>query len=193
MSKLHQVDIGAHSYGSCFSPIAFPPSVSIGRYVSIGPDVRVYNANHPMDRMSTHPYFYDPREGVVEVDLAERRLLRIEHDCWLGAGCIITPGCKRIGIGAIIGAGSVVTKDVDDFAIVAGVPAKTIKYRFPEELQKAILRTEWWERSIDDLKESASHLTEKMSHNIIDELTRSNANFHEKQEPERVRRMRGKP
>jgi virginiamycin A acetyltransferase len=149
LAKYHGVEVGAYSYGECMIPGVFPKKVTIGRYCSIGPGVRVYNQNHPLDHLSTHPFFYEPAMGLVAEELPRKRLF-IGHDVWIGANAIITPGCSRIGNGAIIGAGAIVTKDVDDFAIVAGNPAKLIRYRFPEETRRHLLASRWWEKPLAD-------------------------------------------
>ena len=89
-------------------------------------NVDIFLRNHPFERLSMLPFFFNSSLGFVSKDTISTSNLSIEHDAWLGANCIIVPGCSRIGIGAVVGAGSVVTKDVDDFAIVAGNPAKLI-------------------------------------------------------------------
>lgn len=151
LSKDWYVHLGAHSYGPCSKPGYWPPSVSVGRYVSVGPNVAVYTQNHPLNRVSTHPYFYDARCGVVKQEVLEPGLLRIEHDVWLGRNAVILPGCRRIGLGAVIGAGAVVTRDVPNFGIVGGVPAKLLRYRFDETTQKKIRDSRWWEKSPEAL------------------------------------------
>lgn len=151
LSEDWYVHLGAHSYGPCSMPGFWPPSVSVGRYVSVGPNVAVYTQNHPLDRISTHPYFYDARCGVVEEEELEPGILRIEHDVWLGRNAVILPSCRRIGIGAVIGAAAVVTRDVPDFAIVGGVPAKLLRYRYDEAVQAKILASRWWEKPPEEL------------------------------------------
>lgn len=152
MSRHHGVSIGAYSYGDCFDPAAIPPGVAIGRYVSIAPGVRFHLRNHPIDRLSTHPFFYDPRLGVVSEEILPRRELVIGHDTWIGRNAIILPGCSRIGIGAVIGAGSIVTRDVPDFAIVAGNPARVLRWRFDAAVCEQVRASQWWDRPIDELK-----------------------------------------
>lgn len=164
----HQgVEVGAHSYGPCVFPGAFPPGVTIGRYVSVGPGVRVFRRNHPMERLSMHPYFYNRELGLVEEDTIESRPLAIDHEAWIGENAIITPGCERIGIGAVIGAGAVVTKDVDDFAIVAGNPAKVIRTRFDEATIERLLESAWWERSKDEFARFTSELTRPLDEEAL--------------------------
>lgn len=144
------VEIGAYSYGPCFSPGAFAPGITVGRYVSIAAGVRPFLRNHPMGRLSLHPFFYNHRLGFVSEDNIPSGQLWIGHDAWVGENAIITPGCSRIGIGAVVGAGAVVTRDVPDFVIVAGNPAKIIRHRFDERARETILASRWWDRSIED-------------------------------------------
>jgi acetyltransferase-like isoleucine patch superfamily enzyme len=99
----------------------------------------------------------------VPEDNLPRGRLEIGHDAWLGVNSIITTGCHRIGIGAVVGAGAVVTKDVPDFAIVGGNPARILRYRFPEDLRQRILDSRWWERSIDECAESISAMTQPLT------------------------------
>jgi acetyltransferase-like isoleucine patch superfamily enzyme len=157
MQKVYGVEVGDYSYGECFKPTAFPPGVRVGRYVSIGPDVRVFLRNHPMDRLSTHPFFYNASLGFVQTDSIDAGTLEMGHDSWIGARSVILKGCKRIGIGAVVGAGAVVTRDVPDFAIAVGNPAKVVRMRFEPEICAAILKSRWWEKSIT---ECARHLQE---------------------------------
>lgn len=153
------VDIGAYTYGECFTPDAFPPRTAIGRYVSVAPGVRAFSRNHPYDRLSMHPFFYNRHLGYVGSDTIESGSLEIGADAWLGERAIITPGCRRIGVGAVIGAGAVVTRDVPDFAIAAGNPARVIRMRFGDATREAILASRWWERSID---ECAAHMPDML-------------------------------
>ena len=150
LSVHHGVHVGAYSYGPFLEPGAFPSGVRVGRYVSCAFGVRVVLHNHPTDRLSMHPIFYDAQRGFVHGDHVEHGTLEIGHDAWIGTNAIILAGCKRIGIGAIIGAGAVVTKDIPDFAVAVGVPARIIRYRFDAATQELVIRSRWWERTVQE-------------------------------------------
>ena len=106
-----------------------------------------------------HPYFYRPAFGYVRQELIERSELVIGNDVWVGQNAIILPSVKRIGDGAVIGAGAVVTKDVPDFAVAAGNPARIVKYRFSEEVRRQIKASRWWEKSIEELQKDFEQFT----------------------------------
>jgi virginiamycin A acetyltransferase len=151
MQRHHGVTIGAYSYGDCFTPGVFPRGTVIGRYASIASGIRVFARNHPMQRLSLHPFFYNAHLGFVERDTIESGTLEIGHEAWIGDRAIFTPGCRRVGISAVVGAGAVVTKDVADFAIVAGNPARELKRRFDPATIERLLASRWWERPLSEL------------------------------------------
>ncbi len=153
MAASHGVEVGAHTYG-CFDPIRFPPGTRIGRYVSIGPKVSVYRRNHPLDRLSLHPYFYRPAFGAKTIADVGTAPLEIASGSWLGANAIILPGCRRIGRGAVVAAGAVVTRDVPDYAVVGGNPARLIRYRFNPHAIANAEATCWWLKSPEEINSS---------------------------------------
>ena len=152
-SVYHQVEIGMYTSGPCYSFGHFPPRTKIGRYSGTYEwTVRAFAANHPIDRISTHAIFYNPKLGYAKKDAdIKRKGLIIGNDVFIGHNVTIVPSVSRIGDGVLIGAGSVVTKDVPDFAIVVGNPAKVIKYRFSKETQLKIKASKWWDKDIRDL------------------------------------------
>lgn len=101
---------------------------------------------------STHPLFCNPALGAVKKDKVERKTLTIGNDVWIGYGVTILNGCTSIGNGAVIGAGSVVTKNIDAYGIYAGNPARLIHYRFPKQIQDELEKSKWYEESPEFLK-----------------------------------------
>lgn len=148
----HKVEIGSYSYGGCFVPNQFDRFTTIGRYCSIAGTVRVMNRNHPMKHQSLHAFFYNPVLKYCKKDMIDYISLSIENDVWIGHNAIILPRVRRIGNGAVIGAGSVVTKDIPPYAVVAGNPAKIIKYRFSEQKISQLISSAWWEKNIYELE-----------------------------------------
>lgn len=145
LKRAYGVEVESYSYGSLMDPGNSDRGLSIGRYVSIGPNVRRFGAAHPVDRLSMHPYWYNPALRVAEQsDDVERTTCRIEHEAWIGANVTILPGCGRIGIGAVIGAGAVVTRDVPDFAVVLGLPGTVKGERLDDAARDAMLQTQPW-------------------------------------------------
>lgn len=140
----------AFSYGSFHVLGAAPPGMVIGRYASIANGVQ-RGHNHPTGRMAMSPVFYEPGWGITDRWTVDLPNLEICPDAWIGANVVIVGTCTRIGIGAVIGAGTVVTRDVPDFAVVVGVPGRVVRYRFPEDIQKLILASRWWEYSPREL------------------------------------------
>jgi len=139
------VEVGAYSYGGLLKPGAADSKTVIGRYVSIGPNVRRFGAAHPVDRRLMHPFWYNPHLGLVGPDQEVHRSgIYIGHDSWIGANVTILPRVARIGVGAVVGAGAVVTRDVPDFAIAVGNPARIIGVRLDTRERSKLLRDAPW-------------------------------------------------
>lgn len=147
----NRVSVGAYSYGSVLYPTwHLRAGLRVGRYVSIA-QTACWSFNHPLDRIATSPAFYEGTYGSFENLPDPPPRLEICHDAWIGEYAVITPGCRRIGIGAVVGAGAVVTRDVPDFAVAVGVPARVARYRFPEEVRRALIAAQWWRLPLADL------------------------------------------
>lgn len=122
----------------------------VGKFCSIAAQVRINPGNHPMGRVTQHHFTYRRAQyGLGDDDHAFfdwRRAARcvIGHDVWIGHGAIVLPGVT-IGTGAVVGAGAVVTKAVEPYTVVVGVPAKPIRTRFPTRMIETLLRVAWWE------------------------------------------------
>ncbi len=145
------IDVGYGSYGGCFNSENTPPHVKFGNYCSVAEGVKMFRANHPMDVFTSHPLFYNPVMGLVAGDTLHRPKLEIGHDVWIGANAIILPSVSFIGNGAVIGAGSVVTKNVAPYTVVAGNPAKMIRHRFNERQIKYLEELKWWRLRMNEL------------------------------------------
>jgi acetyltransferase-like isoleucine patch superfamily enzyme len=130
---------------------------NIGAFCSIGPEVIIGGlGTHPTNFVSTHPVFYSRlcQSGITfssENLVEELKSVTVGNDVWIGARALILDGVT-IGDGAIIAAGAVVTTDVPPYAIVGGVPAKIIRYRFSEDIISILLEWKWWELSEEILK-----------------------------------------
>ncbi|WP_080905243.1 CatB-related O-acetyltransferase [Parabacteroides sp. Marseille-P3160] len=144
------IEIGYGTYGGCFSS-SIPSNVSFGNYCSVAQNIRIFRANHPKDLFTTHPILYNPVAGYVKNDKLVRPHLKIGHDVWIGEWSIILPSVSFIGNGAIIGAGSVVTKNVVPYTIVAGNPAKIIGLRFNNDVIEKLEKSQWWDLSKNEL------------------------------------------
>ncbi len=163
MKKYKKFTIGDYTYGkpNLFSP---PDKVRIGKFCSIAGGVTVYTStDHNAEHVSVYPFFLIDKK--FSYALRSKGGVVIENDVWIGDGSTILDGVT-IGNGAIIGAKSVVTKDVQPYEIVAGNPAKHIRYRFDAETINQLLQIQWWHWDIEKINENMSLLTT----NKIDEF-----------------------
>ena len=139
----------------------------IGNFCSIGPNVLIGLGEHPIKFVSTHPAFYTYQR---QLPISFNRLSNfneysktlIGNDVWIGANVIIKAGIK-IGDGSIIAAGSVVTKDVDCYTIIGGVPAKAIKNRFENHIVEKLKNIKWWNWDIEKIRVKSQEFLEPNS------------------------------
>ena len=159
---LKKTEIGEGTYVGTYNELA---SVKIGRYCCLASHITVVNATHPIrDYVSFHPAFYSIRKQagftfVKETTFEEFITVNgysciIGNDVWIGENVTIIAGV-RIGDGAMIAAGAVVTKDVEPYSIVGGVPAKLIRKRFSENDIDFLLKFRWWDKDEQWLEENA--------------------------------------
>lgn len=142
--------LGDHSY---VQSDALLHQTDVGRYCSIASGAQIGLPPHDITWASSHPVFGLRDTPLVQLyrrdnGWAEIPRTTLGHDVWVGHGALITAGV-RIGHGAVIGAGAVVTRDVPPYAIVAGVPARLIRFRFEEDVRRRLLDAAWWDRGED--------------------------------------------
>lgn len=154
--SLNNVTLGNFSYIGKNSVLN---NVTIGKFTCISSDVICGLGKHPSRKfVSIHPIFYSTqRQSKITFSpksyFNEYELVEIGSDVWVGARATIFDGVK-IGDGAIIGAGAVVTKDVPAYAVVAGVPARVLRYRFESEEIAYLMNFKWWNKDVQWLKEN---------------------------------------
>lgn len=152
---------------------------SIGRYCSIASNVRVFGAAHYTDWISTSSQFYSRRfvESKRPLSFEDRSCNRINigNDVWIGSDVALARGVN-IGTGAVIATGAIVTKDVEPFTVVAGIPARPIKKRFGEKTIERINLLKWWDYKLSDFEgmnadsplDFLNNLEEKISNGRIE-------------------------
>lgn len=130
----------------------------VGKFCSIAGDVKLGMGTHTLDKMSTSPIFTECHNSTGhqwtghQIDYPYKRV-KVGNDVWIGASAMIMGGIS-IGNGAVIGAGAIVTRDVPPYAIVAGVPAKIIRYRFSQEIIDKLIESQWWDMPESVLKDN---------------------------------------
>ncbi len=145
--------LGFGSYVGNSAKISY---AKIGRYTCIGPEVKIIYGQHPISFASIHPAFYslNKQAGFTYIKnkkfeeyryADEKHLVVIGNDVWIGDSAKIMEGV-RIGDGAVVAADALVTKDVEPYTVVGGIPAKTIRQRFSENIIEQLLKLSWWDR-----------------------------------------------
>lgn len=179
-NRIHQGVFLAHSvvgYGTYVGSSCYLPRCKIGKYSCIAPNTNLVIGNHPTDTfLSIHPCFYSSRkqagftytnenkfEEFKYIDTEKKFYVEIGSDVWIGSHTLIVNGIK-IGNGAVIACGSIVTKNVEDYAIMGGSPAKVIRYRFDPETINIIKTLRWWDKPEEWIRKNLDIFTEDLSY-----------------------------
>ena len=156
-TELIEVELGDYSYIVNDSDAIY---TRIGKFCSIAAHVRINPGNHPTERISQHhftyrssAYFEGESDDAGFFDWRRSHFVTIGHDVWMGHGAIILAG-RSIGNGAVIGAGAVVSIDVPAYTVVAGVPARIIKPRFPSDVAQQVEALAWWDWPHEKLRDA---------------------------------------
>jgi virginiamycin A acetyltransferase len=141
--------------------------IAIGSFCSIARDVSVHGFGHDPGRISTHYIGRNVLGRPIAEEVVSEGPTEIGHDVWIGAGAHVLPGTS-IGTGAVIGAGSVVSRDVPPYAIAVGAPAAPVRYRFDEATVARLLDSEWWTWSRDEIREKGELFTQPFTPALAD-------------------------
>lgn len=154
--KIDHSTIGSYTYVGPGARIIY---ADVGRFCSIAGDSIVGMGSHPIDFISSSPIFYSSSNSTGQswikdnIHYKEYERVKIGNDVWIGSRAMIMCGVS-VGNGAIIAAGAVVTKDVPPYAIVGGIPARIIKYRFTQTIIDSLSESEWWNKDATILKDN---------------------------------------
>lgn len=152
-SNCINVEMGRYSYMGKNNSVC---NTKIGSFCSIASYCAIGGGEHSVNALSTSPVFFEGHnifnKNFAHLSVNERKPVIIQNDVWIGEKVFVKDGIT-IANGAIVGAHSVVTHDVPPYAIVAGVPARIIRYRFKNIIIRELLESQWWNYSENDLKE----------------------------------------
>lgn len=154
-SRVQNSTFGDYAYCDRFSDIA---NCTVGKFANIAAFTRIGPTDHPMHAAAQHHFTYraasywdDAEDDAAFFAHRESRRCTLGHDSWIGHGGIVMPEVT-VGIGAVVASGAVVTRDVAPFMIVAGVPARPIRSRFPDRVIERLLALAWWDWPNDRLR-----------------------------------------
>lgn len=167
--KIKRSEIGKYTYISHNTDI---DKAIIGKYCSIADTCRIGMPVHNLNQISTSPIFTEKFNAAKtrwlkeDKNAAHQGTVLIGNDVWIGSRVMIKDGII-IGDGAVIGAGAVVTKNIPAYAVAVGVPARIIKYRFPEPVIKKLEKLKWWDLPEDIIKENLDLFQKNLSNTDV--------------------------
>lgn len=154
-SRVQNSEFLDYSYTDRATDIA---NATIGKFANIASYTRIGPTDHPLHTASLHHFLYRSADywddAEFDRDFFDHRMSRravIGHDTWLGHNCIIKPEVT-VGDGAVVASGAVVTRDVEPYTIVAGMPAKPMRRRQPPEIAERMMELAWWDWDHDRLR-----------------------------------------
>ncbi|WP_346838371.1 amino acid adenylation domain-containing protein [Microbulbifer sp. SAOS-129_SWC] len=151
--KYYDIDVGDFT-SIRFDPMRLKLTTRVGKYCTIYPTATFQNADHPRNTLSTHGIFYYSELGFSPGYELDRVQIEVGNDVWIGDGAKILYPTRKIGDGAVIAAGSIVVEDVPPYAVVAGYPARVVRYRFSRATIRKLLGLKWWQMSGNKLYQS---------------------------------------
>ena len=142
--------------------------VKVGSFTNIASDCKIGLRDHIFQNFTIHDFCYLKKEFYLKngIEDLDGYWVKIGSDVWIGANCIIMRGVE-IGDGAVVAAGSIVTKSVPPYAIVGGNPARFIKWRFPEKVRKELLEIKWWNWDYSKIIEKKEGLSNLVGFDIL--------------------------
>lgn len=154
-SRVTHSVLGDYSYCDRYADIA---NAQIGKFSNIAAFSRIGASDHPLHTAACHHFLYrsndywdNARRDEDFFDHRKSRTSYIGHDTWIGAGAMIKPEVT-LGDGAVVAAGALVTKDVDPYTVVSGIPAKPMRLRQPREIADRLIELAWWDWEHDQLR-----------------------------------------
>ena len=151
-------------------------AAEVGSFVSVSWNVTIGGADHDYSKLSTHSFIYNDYdelrpEGAEGYDRFSSPCV-IKNDVWIAANAVILRGVT-VGNGSVVGAGAVVTKDVPDYAIVAGVPARIIGYRFEDSIIKMLNEVCWWNWNDETIRRNYHLFRENVTVDVLKKMSRN--------------------
>lgn len=168
-NHLFHVKLGKHTYTGQNTVIMH---TNIGAFSSISWNVSIGGGEHDFSRLTSHSFLYNSYDRLNDDKVFYNRFeekCTIGNDVWIGANSTILRGVQ-VGDGSVIGANSVVTKDIPPFAIAVGNPARIMKYRFTDDIIERLLNIKWWELDDDLIHSNCDLFASNVDHIVLNKI-----------------------